>query len=237
MRNGLTEKQDSIAKELDTMLELLAPQTKLPPERQLAEKFLVSRARVRDALGRLEAEGKVWRHVGQGTFVGQRPASQPSWRAFSASHTSPAEVLEVRILLEPQIAAVAAMRAADLQIVELRQLERKCSGAQSPETWEMWDSRFHRSLCEIAGNGLLLSIYEGVNAVRRSVGWTTLRTAVLTPERRERYAAQHREVVQAISARSSAAAYEAMANHIRLVSSDLVGPDGMKFPIQQEIRS
>ena len=57
MRNGLTEKQDSIAKELDTMLELLAPQTKLPPERQLAEKFLVSRARVRDALGRLEAEG------------------------------------------------------------------------------------------------------------------------------------------------------------------------------------
>ncbi|MCK5444854.1 MAG: winged helix-turn-helix transcriptional regulator, partial [Rhodospirillaceae bacterium] len=48
----------------------LAPQSKLPPERQLCEELGISRGELRKALSLLEAEGKIWRHVGRGTFAG-----------------------------------------------------------------------------------------------------------------------------------------------------------------------
>lgn len=208
----------------------MSNQEKLPPERVLAEKLQVSRAMLREALGRLEAEGKVWRHVGQGTFVGHKPVLRRGWRVFSAAHTSPTEILEVRMLFEPQIAAVAALRATDMQIGELKTLANKCRAATNSETWELWDSQFHKALCELAGNALLLAIYEGINAVRRTAKWRTLRTAVLTATKRDRYVAQHQDIIEAISARDSAGAYEAMTSHIELVTADLGNQDVMSLP-------
>lgn len=231
MRIGLPERRLRIAEALEAMIGRMAPQEKLPPERILCEEFQVSRNLVREALGRLEAQGRVWRHVGQGTFVGQRPALQAVWRNFSAAHTSPAEVLQVRMLLEPQIAGVAAMRASDIQIAELQALANKCRAATNAETWELWDSKFHHALCEFAGNALLLAVYEGINAVRRNASWTTLRTLVLTTAKRERYAAQHQDIIDAVRARDSSGAYNAMTSHLELVSSDLVGQKDMNLSL------
>ncbi len=89
-------------------------ETQLPPEPRLSEVLGVSRGRLRTLLKRVEDDGLIWRHVGKGTFIGQRelsPAS-PGW----AADISLGDVMAARQVLEPQLAAQAAIaaRAADL---------------------------------------------------------------------------------------------------------------------------
>src|SRR5215470_17906506 len=86
-------------------------QSRLPPERELSVLLGVSRSGLREGLEILEAEGRIWRHVGKGTYVGPRPLEGASGLDLITAITSPAEVLEVRLLVEPLIARLAAMRA------------------------------------------------------------------------------------------------------------------------------
>src|SRR5690554_4674838 len=70
---------------------------KLPAERELAERFQVSRRALKNAFGVLEAEGKVWRGVGQGTFVGRRTMKPLADLASLARTSNPVAVLEARL--------------------------------------------------------------------------------------------------------------------------------------------
>jgi DNA-binding FadR family transcriptional regulator len=88
------------------------PQDRLEPERVLAPWIGCSRETLRPALDVLEKEGVVWRHVGQGTFVGPRPAYEPIRPSVLAEMASPAEVLDARLLIEPPISVAAALHAA-----------------------------------------------------------------------------------------------------------------------------
>ena len=89
---------------------------RLPNERDLALKFGVSRHAVRKALERLEIEGQLWRHVGRGTFRGQRPNPATSDADVVIQHASLREIVETRKIIEPQIAALAAVRASAAQV-------------------------------------------------------------------------------------------------------------------------
>ena len=140
------------------------------------------------------------------------------------------------MLFEPRIAAVAALRATDIQIGDLKTLANKCRSTTNSETWELWDSQFHKTLCELAGNALLLAIYEGINTVRRTARWRIPRDAVLTATKRDRYVAQHQDIIDAISARDSDGAYEAMTSHIELVTADLVSQEVMSLPFSRRYR-
>ena len=79
---------------------------RLPPERDLSEALGVSRTELRKALGVLEAEGQIWRHVGKGTFVGSRPIDRIADIAALAKRTNPAEVMRARLIVEPEIATL-----------------------------------------------------------------------------------------------------------------------------------
>src|SRR5688572_2452703 len=84
---------------------------RVPPERQLAAALDVSRAELRKALAALEAEGQVWRHVGKGTFLGERPRTAMDQIAWLARLTNPVEVMGARFAVEPELARLAALHA------------------------------------------------------------------------------------------------------------------------------
>ena len=101
------KRSDFAYQQLDGMLRenRFQPQSRLPPERDLAQQLSVSRMALRAGLERLEAEGRIWRHVARGTFVGKRPEVAPKALSFITMNTSPAEVLEARLTIEPRLPA------------------------------------------------------------------------------------------------------------------------------------
>ncbi len=198
------------------------PQDRLPPERDLAAKMSISRMSLRKALARLEAEGLIWRNVGKGTFAGARPERPPPQLSLITENTSPVEMLETRMVLEPQIARLAALRAKGFQIAEMTAIVRKGRAATDSVTWEQWDWKFHRAICLSTGNLLLLSIFDSFNAMRAQPSWGKLRREVLTDERRKHYADQHEAIVEAINGRKAAEAEANMRAHITDVTRNLL---------------
>src|SRR5689334_1413195 len=114
-------RRDLALKSLAALLEQpeFAQGNQLPPERELVTRLKLSRSALREGLEVLEAQGRIWRHVGQGTFVGNRPTPLPASLAMITSHTSPSEVLETRLLVEPLLARMAALRATDAEIEQM----------------------------------------------------------------------------------------------------------------------
>src|SRR5690349_1200107 len=96
----------------DTLLrlrELLASlalplNARLPPERELGVQLGVSRAELRKAMAVLEDEGRIWRHVGRGTFTGARPVLNLESISFISSITKAEHIMDARFMLEPGLA-------------------------------------------------------------------------------------------------------------------------------------
>lgn len=198
-------------------------QGRLPPERALAQEFGVSRSTLRAALDVLEAEGRLWRHVGRGTFVGKRPSVDAPALAALVNRTHPEEVMEVRIALEPRIAALAARRATVDDIAAMNNCVRKAGAAYDAVSFELWDSAFHRAIALGAHNMLLLVLFDAVNAIRQEPIWGRLKEASLTPERQKLYLAQHRDCIDSIRDRNAGAAEQTMLAHLENVRANLFG--------------
>src|ERR671926_1168235 len=111
------------------------PGDQIPPERELAERFRVSRTSVREALRALEMQGIIESRQGGGTFVRSADTEAlvpPLAAAILRGQRELAEVLEVRELIEPAIAALAAARATPEHTAELESLlerQRECIAA------------------------------------------------------------------------------------------------------------
>ncbi len=191
-----------------------APQSRLPPERALAARLGVSRGVVRRALDALEAEGKVWRHVGRGTFVGSRSTRPVDSFSLVTKMTNPTEVMEVRLIIEPRIAALAALRATSMHTVQMERLVQRGQAATDATSFEKWDSGFHRTIAEAAGNNFLLAILDAVNALRREKIWGRLKEESFSQRSKEAYCAQHRAIVAAISDRHAPRAEKLMRAHL-----------------------
>jgi DNA-binding FadR family transcriptional regulator len=119
----------------EKLLRLLAdgrypPQSQLPPEREPAQMLGLSRGALREGLEILEAEGGIWRHVDKGTFVGGRPVEGSTHLGLLSATTSPAEVLEIRLMFEPLIAGLAALRATPAEIEHMQHPLEKSEAAR-----------------------------------------------------------------------------------------------------------
>lgn len=215
---------DEVVNIREKLLELierrkLSTGVRIPTERELVEMLGVSRWLVRKALATLEAEGRVWRHVGRGTFVGPRPAFRDQHLELLCEHGSPTELIDARMLVEPRMAALAAVRATPAEIEQMNEACHKCRTARDIETYEVWDEAFHRIVATAAHNSLLMSVFNGLNAVRKATVWGHLRRSALRPERRRLYARQHEAIVVAINNRSSQVAERAMWEHLKALES------------------
>jgi DNA-binding FadR family transcriptional regulator len=211
-------------------IDRLQPQDRLPPERILAERLNLSRSAVRKALAVLEAEGRIWRHVGRGTFVGPKPNDDQTVLKTVTAETNPAEIMEARLVLEPRLAALAALKATikDLEQMDIY-LKRSVEAAAIPE-FEHWDSLLHSAVAKASGNSMLYSLFQVVNNTRQDALWGRLKEASLTPERRQHYCRQHEEIVTALKNRDATDAEEAMRIHIETVLGHLLSIPANKRP-------
>ncbi|MBQ1202520.1 MAG: FadR family transcriptional regulator [Loktanella sp.] len=186
-------------------------------ERALAIKMDVSRARLRRALSQLEQDGDIFRRQGQGTFVLPPPLTHaPRVRSLAAAVT-PRDVMEVRLEIEPALAAFAAERAP---AESLRQLEGLCAATKkqpSADAFEIADDIFHYKIAQMAENPLFLSIYEEIRAVRRQAAWTKSGAHRKSVDLLDEAHDQHNDICTAIVRRDAQGAASAMHRHLLFV--------------------
>jgi len=194
---------------------------RLPAERDLAQHFGASRSTVRDALRRLETANLLSRRVGSGTFVTHR--SVPDGKNI-AEVTSPLELIEVRLALEPRLAHLAAISVTqrDLQRLE-RALEDLEGCGSDRNAFSLYDERFHLILAECTRNPLMIWLYQQVNEVRSHRQWARMREAILTPERIAAYNLQHHAMFDALRSHDAARAVEIVTEHLQKARDDLMG--------------
>jgi len=199
----------------------IAEGDRLPPERTLAALLGLGRSQLRQALARLEAEGRLWRHVGRGTFLGTRPPAPAAELAALAGRVGPAGVLQARLVLEPALARAAALAATAEQISALPAL---CEPAERAPTWRQYaaaDAALHRAIAAASGNPLLLHLFDQLEAVRRAASPATRKAETAGPPPDHHSFAAHRAVVAAIAARDPEGAEAAMRAHIASVLAAL----------------
>ena len=200
----------------------LPANSRLPPERELCDVLGVSRGELRKALAALEQNGDVWRHVGKGTFIGAKPVEEFFSIAAIARQSSPRDVMQSRLLIEPLIAGEAALNATPHNLEEMRDC---ISGTRSADTWrqyETWDNQLHRSVAEASHNAVLLALFDTLNAVRRTVLWSRSRTDPKGPPPNHHSFTEHEDLVIAIQKHDSAGASEVMRTHLQSVQNRLL---------------
>jgi GntR family transcriptional repressor for pyruvate dehydrogenase complex len=190
--------------------ERLAPGAPLPPEGELAARFGVSRATIREAVKVLAARGLIDVRHGIGLFVGDataRPLTDALSLLLQRQHVDPEALLEARLLLEVEIAGLAAQRATE---EDLAAMERALAGlgrADQPLEAQMAaDAEFHLALARASHNPVFAAVSE---AVRQPLVESMRATYPLDggPARRYR---EHAAVYAAVRARRPAAARAAM---------------------------
>jgi DNA-binding FadR family transcriptional regulator len=200
-----------------------SPKTgRLPSERSLAQTLGVGRAALRKALSALEEQGRIRRHVGQGTFLTATQETADEIADRITLKTSPAAAMEARLLVEPELVSLAAEKATPEQIIELRRI---CAEMRTIDSWDAYaelDWRFHNMLAAATGNVLLTEIQRLLNQVRRRVVWGDLDTPPPRPRPDYHSFAEHEAIVAAIAGRDPRAAAVAMRRHLEATRERLL---------------
>lgn len=198
-----------------------APGARLPAERDLAEEFGVSRPTIREAMIALEIRGLVGARKGSGIYVNARGEGDPL-RAAAELDVGAFELIEARTLFEGEAAALAATSIDDEGIAELRALLREMEKAGSSARAFDVDKRFHIGIAEASGNSLVRSVIEMLWTVREQSPLCIHMFAQGCREGVTPRVDEHQAVVDAIAARDSQRAREAMRSHLRRVTDDLL---------------
>ncbi len=195
----------------------LRPGDRLPAERELARTLRVGRSAVREAIRAMESLGIVEVRAGEGTFVAALPGSparDPITATLFQTWSTQRKLFEVRRVLEPGLAALAARRATAEQIQKLRTvLDAQEAEIRSGAAGMKEDTAFHFLIAEATGNEVLLRIVDNLMNLLRKTRETSLQHA----ERPARSLKQHRAILRAIEARDPAAAERRMRDHIRAI--------------------
>lgn len=194
---------------------------KLPTERALSEQLGVPRSAVRDALAVLENGGAVTRIIGSGTYV--REAEPAAAANDAAPAASPAEIMEARLMVEPQLAQLAAINADQSDFARFDECIREGDAADAFEAFEHWDAALHQAIARSTHNRLVIELYAMITRARDLTEWGELKRRSLSAERRELYRAEHRAIVAALQARDVARAEAALAGHLQRVRNNLLG--------------
>lgn len=187
---------------------------RLPPERELADQFGVSRSSIREGIKLLAAQGLVEIHSGDGTYVSSDLTTsvlQPISWAISLSDADYSEFVEVRMILEPAIAALAAMRASDedkAQMLETIQ-NLEASIGDTAKVVEA-DMDFHLVLARSVGNQVIFETMVGLQRLIRPL----MSQIPLDLDFQNKALQEHREIYEAILDGDATAARKLMAKSI-----------------------
>lgn len=198
------------------------PGDRLPPERDIAERFSVSRSVVREALIMLELEKVVEVRKGSGVYVLTPPGEASS--LYSDSGYGPFELLQARQLLESEVAAFAAIQATKTDILKMRDaIELEKSFVMKGIIDESADELFHTLLAQASQNSVLANmVYELWQVRKHSPMWQGLHQHMGDQNYSELWLNDHQQILQAILRREPKAAKQAMWQHLENVKSKLL---------------
>jgi GntR family transcriptional regulator, transcriptional repressor for pyruvate dehydrogenase complex len=222
----------------------LKPGDQLPAERDLAQRLGVSRTAVREAVKTLREKGLVEAYSGRGTFItdGTSQAARQSFDLMvkvgqQGQQEGLPHLVELRLALEPGIAAMAAERVTDEDLTAMREAIAVMDGAQeNAEVYIEADLDFHLALAEAAANPLILSLIDSIVGLLR-----TERIRIFKVEGGpQRSQVHHKRILSAVERRDPEMARCAMRAHLEQVREDSQissrgKPSGMHTPAGSKI--
>lgn len=198
----------------------LKPGDKIPTEPELASLLKVGRGTVREAVGSLVSRNILDVRQGSGTFISDKQGvvEDPlGLNLYSDDLQTALEIMEVRLMIEPQIAFRAALEASDEQIAAL---EEQCAliekQIRNGKPYRKEDARFHQMIGECCRNTIIARLIPVItSSVIRNVDAT-----------RDRYRRQtlihHRQVMNAIAAHDPYTAQYTMTTHLSILHSGIL---------------
>ena len=199
----------------------LKPGDQLPAERDLAQQFGVSRTAVREAVKTLREKGLVESYSGRGTFItnGTSQAIKQSldFMMRIGQQDGLVQLAEVRQILEPEIAALAASRVQEQHLAMMREAVAVMDEAlRDPDAYIEADLDFHLSLAEAAENPIILSLIDSIVGLLRE---QRLRIFYVDggPDRGQYH---HKRILEAVEQRDEDRARDAMRAHLQQVRED-----------------
>lgn len=221
-------KKSALAEEITTRLlnlikeRQLHPGDKLPPERELATMMQVSRPSLREALRALSIMNVVEIRQGDGTYVSSLDPHllvEPLDFIFALDDSTFVQLFEARKIVEVGIVALAAERITDAQIAVLAAcLEQAEDAVDDPAAFLEIDRALHDTITQAAGNPILARVMASISRLAMA---SRVRTVSL-PGARAETVRDHRAIVTALQARDSAAARDAMLQHLDHIEHKLM---------------
>ena len=191
----------------------LAPGDRLPPERELAELTGVSRSSLRQALKVLENMGIISQRVGSGTTLNPAAASilsEPLEFLILLEGISFQELMEARLIVEPELAARAASRATRDDLLALQgALSRMEASTGDPAGFAQADLHFHQAVYRAAGNRVCTILFTVVHQSLEAL--IRITSGLVEPESMVSF---HRRIYVAIRKGDAEAARERMREHL-----------------------
>lgn len=199
----------------------LRPGDQLPAERELAQRFGVSRTAVREAVKALREKGLVEAFSGRGTFItdGTSQAVRQSLDLMVkiGQPEGSTHLAELRAILEPEIAALAATRSEESDLATMREAVAVMDRAgKDPDAYIEADLDFHLALAEAAANPLILSLIDSIVGLLREQRLRIFKV----PGGPERGQIHHKRILEAMETRDPERAREAMRAHLEQVRED-----------------
>src|SRR5271170_3515994 len=197
----------------------LQPGDKIPPEREFARMLKISRASLRTGIGYMAAMGVMNVRHGVGTFMAEGPAEigRSSLGLLGALHGFKSwQMFEARMLLESNLAALAAERGKDEHLAALaEEVAEMYATVDDAAEYLIHDVRFHRTIAQASGNPILAALMETITTALYD---DRRKTAELSRDLKES-AETHREIYRAIRARNAAEARKVMESHLQLAKT------------------
>jgi DNA-binding FadR family transcriptional regulator len=197
---------------------------RVPPEKILISQFSAARNTVRKALARLEKDGVIHRHVGRGTFIRGEEGSSDADIGAQIGDASPAEINELRVLLEPAVAEIAVARATETEIRDAQNCLTNTMSARTDEEYERWEAELHLVIISAAKNSILTRFYRSIHDARKKAAWKEIKRRSLDETRRAQYEADHAAMVEAFASRDAVALRRSLHAHLRGVSHNMMNP-------------
>lgn len=192
---------------------LLSPGTRLPPERELAASFGIARSSLRPALKVLEIMGVITQKVGDGSYLNKDASSVlavPMEFLFLLDDTSLHELTEMRLMIEPALAAKAAERANSQDIALLKQsIADSESSTHDHVRLVASDLLFHRAIFDASGNRLAGRLFHTIHRAMLNMIMVTSQLVDL-----EHTLQFHRPILLAIEKRKPELAARLMTDHL-----------------------
>lgn len=191
------------------------PGQRLPAERDLALRFDVSRQTIREALIALEVSGLVEIRPGSGIYAIKSDGLKSSLLAEDVP--GPLEIMEARILIEGESAALAALRISNEELLKLKvyldQMRKLVSEDNAVEA-EVFDGKFHRLIASACRNSAISTMVEWLWTLRESSEISRLFAAKIRAHGANPNIQAHEEIYLSLCRRDAEGARKAMRDHL-----------------------